>query len=97
MNWLGYWYQWFWFRTELWLTPKERRPYTFIFRDWCFSHTIPTIILTLGVGIGTLVLAILISYWWLFLYTFECALWAHLFWGSKYIEGQQEDPEYLGE
>jgi len=36
---LGRFYEWFWFHTEFWLTPVNRRPYTFIMRDWIYTHT----------------------------------------------------------
>ena len=93
---LGRFYQWFWFHTEFWLTPVNRRPYTFIMRDWIYTHSdlATSLILfwfagmiTLSIWHGTLatVLSILTGF-----------LAAHLVWGSSWIEGQQEYPEYLG-
>jgi len=94
---LGRIYQWLWFRGEFWLTPINRRPLTFIFRDWIYRHVLAFIILvflfyaaiiTLSVWHGTASTII----------TSLCSLvLAHLVWGSKYLESEQEFPEYLGE
>ncbi len=97
MNWLMEFYQWFWFKTEFWLTPVNRRPYTFIMRDWVFNHMGAFIfILFLWFGgvfawnlyhpVPALITGFLSAF-----------LLAHLIWGTKWIEGQQESPHYLGE
>ncbi len=97
MSWLGRFYQWFWFKTEFWLTPVNRRPYTFIMRDWIYSHKVYfIIIITIWIGldiwwvinspIPALIVGLLLSF-----------LLAHLIWGTKWIERQQEFPQYLGE
>jgi len=97
INWLGRFYQWFWFRTEFWLTPVDRRPYTFIMRDWIYPHAgwfalmvaafyIGMIILSLWHGTAATTTSSLVS-----------LVIAHLVWGSKWIEGQQEFPEYPGD
>ncbi len=94
---LGRFYQQLWFHTEFWLTPVNRRPYTFIMRDWIYTHgNLFVIILALWLGglvnwsvyqpVPALITGILSSF-----------LLAHLVWGTKWIEGQQEYPEYLGE
>jgi hypothetical protein len=31
-------YAWFWFNTQFWKAPLDRRPYTFIMRDWIYTH-----------------------------------------------------------
>lgn len=98
MNWLGRFYERFWFATEFWLTPVNRRPLTFIFRDWIFTHVPATIILAIlwylglgllaffGHGLGAMILGCLSSF-----------VLAHLVWGSTWILHQQEYPTYLGE
>ena len=94
---LGRFYQWFWFHTEFWLTPVNRRPYTFIMRDWIFTH-IGWFVLALVVWFG------LLFFWNLYQPTpaliiglLSSFLLAHLVWGTKWIEHQQELPTYLGE
>ena len=90
-------YLWFWFHTEFWLTLEGRRPYTFIFRDWIYTH-IQTFLVLVGLFYAGM---ITLSVWHGTAATITgslCSfLLAHLVWGSKYIEQQQEYPEYLGE
>lgn len=90
-KWFGL-YAWFWFHTEIWLEPLERRPYTYIFRDEIHNHKIrsTTIIIIVTsilvwstLKVPTLVILDL-------LYGF---LWGHLVWGTKYIPLEQEDPQ----
>ena len=93
---LGRFYIWFWFHTEFWLTSIDRRPYTFIFRDFIYRHV--SIACTLiGVFYAGM---IALSVWHGTAATITVAmgsfLLAHLVWGSKYIEQQQEWPTYLG-
>ena len=96
MNWLGEFYQWSWFRVEFWLTPVNRRPLTFIMRDWLFRHTTSFIVILAvwfgGVFVWNLyhpVPASIVGF-------LSAFLLAHLIWGTKWIEHQQESPEYLG-
>jgi len=94
---LGRVYQWLWFKLEFWWTPVDRRPLTFIMRDFIYTH-IPLFaalvflfyagMITLSIWHGTA--ATIIS-------SLCSLLLAHLVWGSKYIESEQEFPEYLGE
>jgi hypothetical protein len=90
-------YAWFWFHTEFWLSPLDRRPYTFIFRDWIFIHMLwyQIMIAIWYAGLvawlkwapyasGTL---IGVSSW----------LNAHLVWGGKWKKGEQEWPPFLDE
>lgn len=93
---LGKIYQWLWFRVEFWLTPINRRPLTFIFRDWIFNH------------VGWFVFILFLWFGGVFAWNLyhpvpasivgflSAFLLAHLVWGTKYIEQQQEFPEYLG-
>ncbi len=93
---LGRFYQYFWFYTEFWLTPEGRRPYTFIFRDWIYTHVWQFVIL--------LIVYLGLNIWWLVInpvpagiVMFFCGmLLAHLVWGTKWIENQQEEPAFLG-
>jgi hypothetical protein len=90
-RWFGL-YAYFWFHTEFWLKPLERRPYTFIFRDEIHNHPIRSWTIFVLVT-GMLIYAtIMISYLVLIdmLYGF---LWGHLIWGSKYVPGEQESPQ----
>jgi len=94
---LGNFYQWFWFHTEFWLTPIDRRPYTFIMRDWIYTH------------VGWFILILIAWFGGVFVWNLHhplpasivgflsAFLLAHLVWGTKWIEGQQEVPDYLGE
>lgn len=98
MNWLQRFYWKFWFYTEFWIANKlHRRPYTFIFRDWIYTHAIAATILTVIWFVGMIVL----SFWYGTLSTVLSIvtgiLFAHLCFGSKWIEGQQEYPQYLGD
>lgn len=100
MDTLSRWYAWVWYHTEFWLPPKERRPFTFIMRD--FYHQYPFLILLLT-GAGFYALGNWgwhISVMWFFILlgiTFIGIVLGHLFWGTKYIPGEQEDPEYIEE
>ena len=94
MNWLGKFYQWLWFHSEFWLTPVDRRPYTFLWRDWIFTHSgfALSLIIIWYILVGAL------HIWYptpaLILGIVSTFILAHLVWGSKWIEGQQEFPEY---
>ena len=90
-------YLWFWFHSEFWLTPVDRRPYTFIFRDWIYTHLPFAISLILAWFVGMVVLSIWHGTVSAILSILTGLLVAHLVWGTKWIEGQQEYPEYLGE
>ena len=93
---LGRFYLWLWFHTEFWLTPVDRRPFTFIMRDWIFTHIPLAISLIVLFYIGMIVLSI----WHGTASTITIAvgsfILAHLVFGTKWIEGQQEEPVYLG-
>jgi len=93
-------YKIFWFYTQFWLPAEKRRPYTFLMRD--IYHRFPLIVITLGsitlYLIGRYTASV--SIWWLLIsivVLFTGEVLGHCFWGKKYIEGQQEDPPYLGE
>ena len=88
MNWLGEFYQRFWYATEFWLTPVNRRPYTFIMRDWLFRHTTSFIVILVVWVAGMFswnlyhpVPAYIVS-------SLGWFLLAHLIWGTKWIEHQ---------
>ena len=93
---LGKFYLWFWFYTEFWAMPIYRRPYTFIMRDWIYTHVTSTLALVALFYAGLVTL----SCWHGTASTITIALGsfllAHLVWGTKWIEGQQEYPPYLG-
>ena len=92
-------YERFWFATQVWLKPKDRRPFTYLLRDWYHTSPLPTI-----VGLA-------ITFYMIGRYTTQISLSAimgvvlalvagiilgHLFWGRKHITNQQEYPTYLG-
>ena len=96
MRMLGQIYQWLWFHSEFLVTPTNRRPWTFCARDWIYTH-VSIFICVLIVWFGG-VLA-----WNLFhpvpasiIGFLSAFVLAHLVFGSAWIEGQQEFPEYLG-
>jgi hypothetical protein len=93
---IGELYQWFWFHTEFWLTPVNRRPYTFIMRDWIFTHLHAFYAIVLIWIAGMLALTNWHPYPAAILLLLSGFLIAHLVWGSRWIEGQQEIPAYLG-
>jgi len=97
VNWLGRFYQWFWFHSEWYLTPVNRRPYTFIMRDWIFTHPVLASVLIFLFYAGMIVLSIWHGTASTITTSVGSFLLAHLVWGSKYIEQEQEFPEYLGE
>jgi hypothetical protein len=97
MNWLWVIYCWVWYHTEFWLTPLNRRPFTFMMRDFWAEHKLWGTIIFLTVT-GLIVYACIWSLWLgIPLLAFHSMLFAHLWWGTKYIHGEQEDPQYFEE
>jgi len=97
MNWLGEFYERLWFAVEFRLTPVDRRPFTFIMRDFFNLHPIQAWSYT-GLGyIGLIALHFFCPWASWVLFGTSCFVLAHVVWGAKYIEHQQEFPEYLGE
>ena len=94
---LGRFYSWFWFHTEWYLIPVNRRPYTFIMRDWIYPHSGIFAAMVFIWYAGMMALENWYPFWAGGCLIFSSLLIAHLVWGSKYIENQQEYPEYLGE
>jgi len=97
---MGNLYEIFWFYTQFWLKPEDRRPYTYLFRD--IYHKSPLIVITLGCIVMCLIgrYTALVSIWWLLsaiVVLFIGEVLGHLFWTKHYIEGEQEHPAYLGE
>ena len=92
-------YERFWFATQAWLKPKDRRPYTYAFGDYYHSSPLPTIV---GLAITFYMIGrytTLASIWWLMgivLALVAGIILGHLFWGKKYKPNQQESPTYLG-
>ncbi len=85
-------YAWFWFHTQFWLPPEERRPYTFIIRDFYRDHPILWSFLMFLAGYFSF------NHLrpWDFAKVSVGLLLGHLFWGARYKPGEQESPEYLG-
>ena len=93
-------YERFWFATQWFLKPKDRRPFTYAMRDWYHTSPLPTIV---GLAITFYMIGrytTLASIWWLMGIVIALVagiILGHLFWGRKHIKGQQESPTYLGE
>ncbi len=91
-------YSWFWYHTEFWLKPKDRRPFTFIMRD--FYHQYPFLVLLLtGAGfyaLGNWGWHLSVAIYFVILgVVFAGIVLGHLFWGRPYVKGEQETPEYI--
>ena len=93
-------YKLIWFYSEFWLPFEKRRPFTYIMRD--IYHKVPLLVITLGAislyllgRYTTLVpISVLLS---IVIALFVGILLGHLFWTGRYVEGEQENPTYLGE
>ena len=90
----------FWFRVQFWLSPYERRPFTFMFRDWYHQAPLPTItglaITFYMTGryttqISTVVLLSIV------LALSVGIILGYTYWGKTHFRGQQEYPTYLGD
>ena len=88
-------YAWFWFNTQFWLAPLDRRPYTFIMRDWIYTHLRLFLVLVAGWYTGIFLLITRHPYTALTLGIFSSLLLAHLCWGSGWKKGEQEWPPFL--
>ncbi len=89
---IGRFYIWLWFHTEFWLTPVDRRPYTFIMQDWIFNHAGAAAAMIGTWFAGMLALSFYHGTISTFLAIGSALVTAHLVWGVKWIEGQQEFP-----
>ena len=76
-------YRWFWSHTEFWLAPGERRPYTFIIRD--FYHQSPLLSAAAVFLVGK---ALAIVSWHDVFVFLAGMLFAHLFWGTPYVPNE---------
>lgn len=97
---MGNLYAKFWFATQFWLNPYERRPFTYMFRDWYHTAPLPTItglaITFYMVGRYTTQIPISVLLGVVLALSVGIIL-GHIYWGRKHIPNQQEDPSYLGE
>ncbi len=89
-------YAWLWFHTEFWLEPMDRRPYTFIMRDWIYPHMAIFLIILAVWYTGLFFLIRWNPYVVLALGCLSSLLVAHLCWGTLWKKGEQEWPPYLG-
>jgi hypothetical protein len=97
MKWLRDAYWWLWYHVEiLWIKVKEqRRPFTFMMRDFLIQHKVWSTFIILG-QVGVLFWGNLAHPGALFFVSaFYFALFAHLIWGSPIKENEQEDPPYI--
>ena len=96
-------YAWFWFHTQFWIHDKEqRRPYTFIMRDWIYPHPAEFITLTClwyggmiaWVTSSVLQRSIAGGVACLIISILTAFLWGHLRWAG-WKKGEQEWPPIL--
>jgi len=105
------WYDWFWFHSQFWKEPLDRRPYTYMMRDFAHYHPHWTGVIcgtAAALYVGAVMLADIFwcgTSWWkhLILWLSSGALFVaagvllgHVLWGKDWIPGQQEEPPYLG-
>lgn len=87
MKWLGIAYCYIWYYLA-WGDTRLRRPYTFIMRDhpWIFWGIVtPLMGIIVGVSPAWLRYIVIALYFMVL---------AHLWWGSKHIVGEQEEPTF---
>lgn len=84
--WYFFTYSFFWYHTEIWLKPEDRRPYTYIMRDLFFPHMawFYAVSGSIFAGLFAIIFAVHWNYASIFIF-FLALLWAHLRWGSKWI------------
>lgn len=87
-------YAWFWYYTEFWLKPVDRRPYTFIIRDFYYCH--PILTLFFSAWVSYLFNLFVFVDWKVWTGLSVGTLLGHLFWGKEYVKGEQENPPYTG-
>jgi len=85
-------YEKFWYATQVWLKPSDRRPYTFIIRDIYHANPIAWTVLCLWVGYTVNRFSSFTLRDWLI--ASLALLLGHLFWGTPWKEKEQEFPEY---
>ena len=81
-----------WYHVEFWLPPKERRPFTFIIRD--FYHDHPILWTFLCCWLVYLFNHFIDTDLFSWLLVSIGILMGHLFWGRPWVVGEQEYPEY---
>jgi hypothetical protein len=91
-GWYGL-YAFFWFHTEVWLKPLDRRPYTFIMRDLFFPHMAWFWICSTIWFAGLFTWLNWQPYPAAIIIFLTALLWAHLKWGAPWVPGEQEDPQ----
>ena len=87
-------YRWFWYHTEFWIPKDERRPYTYLMRDFYHGSPLLTLLIfcTLSYCFGRwwvpLAIATLLKGLGLLL---GGILLGHLFWGTPWKQGEKDD------
>lgn len=97
-------YAYVWFHLEFWEDDlEERRPFTFIMRDWVYPH-MKWFAVIMGVWYAIMLAAMWYSvmrcnyagaFTVLIVSIFSGWLAAHLVWNADYIAGQQEWPPFI--
>ncbi len=92
---LGEIYSWFWYHTEIWIADKlKRRPYTYIMRDWIFTHGNAAAALALAWIAGMITLSVWHGTAATISSIVSGLILGHLVWGSRWIQDEQEYPPY---
>jgi hypothetical protein len=86
-------YTWLWYNTEFWLEPVDRRPFTYIIRD--FYHAFPVFYSSIIFLIGYLIGYFANLSWWIVIAFYLGIIGGHLFWGAAWKKGEQEWPPYI--
>ena len=88
-------YAWLWYHVEFWLKPADRRPFTFILRDFYHQSPLMSVFLTLSAGylLGRHYFIDFVTWGGLLI----GVVLGHLFWGKRYKPGEQENPPYIEE
>lgn len=94
-------YAYIWFHTEIWIKDKEqRRPYTFIMRDWAYTHQLAFFGITV---VWYCIMLVWLYCCWIYRWlpigsgiviALSSLLWAHVRW-AYWKPGEQEWPPIL--
>jgi hypothetical protein len=88
---------WYWVEAPFQPIKRLRRPFTYIMRDFRAEHRLIFWLIAAGCFFGAFKLFSWNFYAGYFVSALLYMILAHLFWGSEYIPGQQEEPEYVEE
>ena len=96
-DWLNRIYCEIWYHAEWFVKNKYvRRPFTYIMRDFVYARPYFGVPIILGLIAGLVILCIYHPVPGALVSIFYGMLQGHLWWGTHYKPGEQEEPEYLG-